>query len=267
MTWWRHVVALEFRKILAYRSDFWVTFIGQTLLQLLIARAFWSSVFHSQNITEMNGYTLPMMTLYYLIVPIGTKILQGENIGFLSRDIYDGSFTKYLIYPLSPFVYKAFTYLTYVAFYSIQLILIYSLFRFYYMDESLSLSNFQNLFLGVMLFICGSITYMFLTMMIELLALYADNIWSLVVMLRFFNSFLGGGMVPISFFPEWAQDILSYLPFASMVSLPVRTVLGQTTGLEILNGVFVLVIWTIIFMGGASLIWKKGQKLYTGVGI
>lgn len=264
MKWWGSVLAMELRKILAYRSDFWVTFIGQTALQLLIATSLWKSIFETQGSTELQGYTLPMLTLYYLLVPIGTRILLGENVGFISREIYDGSFSRYLIYPLSHFQYKTVTYLTYSVFYSVQLILMYALFHFFYAETAPSL---LNLFSGVALFLLGSVAFMSLAMSIEFISLWADNIWSLMVMLRFFTAFFGGGFIPLAFFPAWSLPILKWMPFPYLVALPVRTIMGITTNEEILQGIILLIAWTVIFQVVARLIWARGQKHFHGVGV
>ncbi len=233
---------MEIRKILAYRSDFWITFIGQTIIQISIARALWQSIFASEGVEVMQGFTLPMMTLYYLIIPIGTKILTGENIGFLSREIYDGTFNRYLIYPLSFFQYKSLTYMTYSAFYGLQLILIYCGHSFFQYG-SISLLAIANLTLGIGLFMVAAFAYCMLAMIIELLSLWADNIWSLMVLCRFVIFFLGGSHVPLNFFPTCAQEALKYTPFPYFISLPARTIMGISTYQEILSGFFFLIVW------------------------
>lgn len=265
MKWWRSVFSMELRKILAYRSDFWVTFLGQTFIQLLIARALWKSVFEAQNTSSMEGFTLDMMTLYYLIVPIGTRMLTGENIGFISREIYEGTFTRYLIYPLSVFQYKTITYLTNSLFYGIQLMILYVLYHVCYLGGSLG--NLPDLVLGVSLFLVASMTYLMMAIVIELLALWADNIWSLMVMLRFFTTFFGGGFIPLDFFPAWARSLLQWTPFPYLVSLPVRATMGMTSVGDMTSGLIILLSWCLIFMMCVKLIWMKGQKKYTGVGI
>lgn len=267
MNWWRHVMAMEFRKILAYRSDFWITFLGQTIIQLVVARALWQAVFEAQGTNEMQGYTLEMMSLYYLIAPIGTKILTGENIGFLAREIYEGTFTRYLLYPLSVFQYKTLTYLTYSLFYGIQLIILFSLFRIFIADAPYTFYDFRNLILGVSLFLLAALAYGMMALLIEMLALWADNIWSLMVMLRFFTSFFGGAFIPLDFLPAWAQNVLSYTPFPYLVTLPIKTIMGFTSIGDISQGICILLVWILFFMQGVRLLWKRGEKKYTGVGI
>jgi ABC-2 type transport system permease protein len=267
MKWWKHVVAMELRKILAYRSDFWITFIGQTLIQLLVARALWQMIFATQGVTEMQGYSLEMMTLYYLIVPIGMRMLTGENIGFLAREIYEGTFTRYLLYPLSVFQYKTLTYLTYSLFYAFQLFIIYSLFRIFISETPFTLLHVANLIAGILLFFLAAMTYVMMAMLIEMISLWADNIWSLVVMLRFFTSFFGGGLIPLNFLPAWTQAALTWTPFPYLISLPARTIMGLSHFQEITQGVFVLLVWILTFMGCVKVVWGRGQHKYTGVGI
>lgn len=266
MKWWRFVVASEIRKILAFRVDFWVTFLGQTLIQLFIARALWENIFETNGQKEMEGFTLTMMTLYYVIVPVTTKMLAGENIGFLSREIYDGSFNRYLIYPISFFQYKSLTYLTYSAFYGLQLIILYVAFHLIQFG-GITLIQLSYLFSGLVLILMAAGTYLMLSMVIELISLWADNIWSLMVMARFICHFFGGSFVPVTFFPDWLQALLKYTPFPYMISLPVRTAMGMVSSEEYLLGALNLVFWTITLRLIAGLLWKKGQHRYTGVGI
>lgn len=266
MNWWKFVVASELRKILAFRSDFWVSFVGQTLVQVIIARALWENIFASTGKEVMEGFTLSSMTLYYIVAPVGMRALMGENIGFLSREIYDGSFSKYLIYPISFFQYKTLTYLTYSAFYLLQLIFIFLLYQILFGD-GLSAASIGNLALGVSIFFLASFAYAMVSMFIELISLWADNIWSLMVMARFFLFFFGGSFVPLAFFPNWAQEILAITPFPYLVSLPIKATMGLATTSEILSGICALSVWTFIFNLMTKLLWKKGQLRYTGVGI
>ena len=265
MNWWRHVVSMELRKILAYRSDFWVTFLGQVLIQLVIARALWENIFAFEGKEVMEGFTLPMMTLYFLIVPLGSKMLMGENMGFLSREIYDGTFTRYLIYPVSFFQYKTLTYLTHSCFYGVQLVLLYLLYNAFLGE--INPAMFQNLLLGAGVFLVASLAYCMLSCFFELISLWAENIWAVMVMIRFIVYFLGGSFIPLTFFPKWSAALLAWTPFPYMISLPARTVIGLSSSQEILQGIFILLIWALFFMGSAIILWKKGEKNYAGVGI
>lgn len=266
MNWGPEVVSLQLRKIFAYRSDFWINFLAQALVQLFVARALWLSVFAVQGTSELEGFTLPMLTLYYLLSPIGFRILQGEGAGFLSKEIYEGTFTRYLLYPLSFFSYKSLTYLTQSAFYCVQMILIYGLYQMIF-GVGFTVSSVGNLFLGVSLFFASAMVYLTLSFLVELLALWADNVWALTVTLRFVVNFFGGGVIPLAFFPVYAQKILHYTPFPHIMSLPIRTIMGMNSSAEIIEGSLLLLFWGIVLGSLARGLWGLGEKKYTGVGI
>lgn len=62
------------------------------------------------------------------------------------------------------------------------------------------------------------------------------------------SSFLSGGMIPLTFFPEKVLAILKYLPFSSMQSTPLLIYSGNITGTEILKGITMQIIWMIILI-------------------
>jgi ABC-2 type transport system permease protein len=264
MSWWKSIASMELRKILAYRSDFWITFVGQTLIQFLVAKALWQNIFESKNISSMNGFDLSRLSLYYLLVPITSRVLSGENIGFLSREIYEGQFTKYLIYPLNFFQYKSITYLTHSFFYLSQLILSLFIFKIFNPEVTIQISSIA---LGCFFLIISALCYLFMSFCIELISIWADNIWSLMLVLRFFVSFLGGGFVPISFFPESIIQILKFFPFYYLINFPILIMQGQIDNIEILKGLFILILWIVFFIFAMKRIWRLGEKSYSGVGI
>jgi ABC-2 type transport system permease protein len=265
MRWTFFVIGSEIRKILAFRADFWITFLGQTFVQILIARALWQSIFESSGQNVMEGFTLETMTLYYLIAPVGAKMLTGENIGFLSREIYDGSFNRYLIYPVSFFLYKTLTYLTYSLFYGLQLAVLIILYHSFL--GGLNFPIVENLMVGLGVFVFASFTYANISILVELIALWADNIWSLMIMVRFLIFFLGGIFVPLNFLPLDLQKILQFTPFPYLIDLPIKTIMGKSSTDDISIGLLILLGWGVFFRLMAKLVWKKGQQHYTGIGI
>ncbi len=267
MSWQQKVVSTEIRKILAYRSDFWVNFLGQALIQLCIARALWTSIFESNGASEMRGMTLEQITLYYLVAPLTMKILMGENIGFLARDIYDGGLNRYLVWPLPPLGYKLLTYLTYSAFFILQLTILYSIGRFFLDPAPYTGMEFIRLGAGIIYLLIACVGYFCLSSLCEMVAFWADNTWTLGVMLRFVGAFLGGAFLPLSFFPEWLREIVEYLPFAAMISGPVNLILGRADMIDSLQNLAILLTWIVILSFAVRKMWQQGNLKYTWVGM
>jgi ABC-2 type transport system permease protein len=261
------IVSTELRKILAYRSDFWINFIGQMLIQLFIARALWTAVFEANGVQEMKGMTLSNLTLYYLLAPLTMKVLLGENIGFIAREIYDGGLNRFLVWPISALGFKATTYMTYSLFFLTQMILLYLIGRFYLDPTPFIVDEVYRLAVAVVFIITGSFVYFCLMCLCEMVAFWADNTWTLGVMLRFVISFLGGAFLPLNFFPETVQSILNLLPFSSMVSAPVNIILGKMSYSDAVIAYLILLLWLPLIFWASRVLWRKGCLQYTGVGM
>jgi ABC-2 type transport system permease protein len=261
------IFLLEVRKIMAYRSDFWINIIGQVATTLVVSYSLWKSIFTFQNIEVMNGFTMHALIFYYVSMPLISRTLLGEDIGFLAREIYEGSLNKYLVYPLSVFGFKNITYFVHSIFYAIQLGFVFGIFYFVIGPDHTFSLEWGNLFAGIIGLMIGSSVYFILSCSIETIAFWADNIWSLRVLLRMANNFLGGMMVPLAFFPEWALSILKYTPFPYLLTFPINTIMGKVGMEEWFTSVAILLVWYIIFFIIFRIIWARGKFQYTGVGI
>ena len=74
------------------------------------------------------------------------------------------------------------------------------------------------------------------------------------------SSFLSGGMIPLTFFPEKVLAILKYLPFSSMQSTPLLIYSGNITGTEILKGIAMQIIWMIILIAIGKVLMNHSIK-------
>lgn len=265
--WLMQVYAMELRKGITYRADFWVNFIGQTFSTIVISYFLWKSIFEYNQVTELNGYTLNKMVFYYLVVPLIFRVQQGEAIGSISKDIYEGGLNKFILYPINYYYYKIATYFANATLFLGQLILIIFLYQFFIGDSSVYSFNLSNSIMFFSALILGTLTYFALNSISELISFWADNIWSLGVIVRFFTNFLGGGMVPLAFFPEWGQTILKYTPFPYFISFPIKLLFGEVLLYEFFFNMLILTFWCAIFILISKFVWNRGKFAYTGVGI
>jgi ABC-2 type transport system permease protein len=261
------VFNLEIRRLVTYRSDFWVNFFGQIFFSLVVAYFLWSSIFEAGQTTNINGLTIQGMIFYYLVAPLVFRIQQGTGIGFISREIYDGNLNKYLIYPLNYYQYKLATYLANSVFIFLQLIVLMSLYNLFFYDPVIYSFDLVNTLAFIIVVTISSISFFYLFSIFEFMAFWFDNIWSLAVILRFLTSFLGGVLIPLKLFPEWAQTLLYYTPFPYFIDFPMNVFTGNMTLHHYITNLIILVIWLLVFRFLSILTWKKGNYSYTGVGI
>jgi ABC-2 type transport system permease protein len=262
-----HVFSLEIRKILSYRVDFWLQFAGGVGVQVLLAYFLWSSVFESRGITELGGYSFRGIMLYYLLAPLITRMICGMEHGSIAPEIYDGSLNRYLVYPVSFFGYKLAAHYALLVVAGAQIIVALTVFKLMFgipPEAHLSILGAAMAFTTTLF---SAVLYFFMVSCLELVAFWADNIWSLLVMLRFSTYFLGGAAVPLTLFPDWMQGVLYLLPFRFVVSFPEACLFGHVSWVEWLQSMLILGGWILVAWACAQFIWMRGTKQYSGVGI
>lgn len=265
--WQVQVFLTELRKLTAYRLDFWVNFLGQTFVALIIAYFLWVSIFNYAQTDLIKGHSIDYMIYYYLMVPLIFRIQQGPGIGFLSREIYDGGMNKYLLYPIDVFQYKAATYVANSVFFLMQLFIVLTLYHLFFYNPQIFTFSLINIFFFLISMTLAVFTFLYLFSISELMAFWFDNTWSLGVMLRFLVSFLGGALIPLAFFPDWAKKALMYTPFPYLIDFPMQCLSGQLPYYDILIYSLISLAWLFVFRSLCLFIWNKGQYQYTGVGI
>lgn len=264
--WLFEVFRSEIRKVFAYRADFWIQYLFNIAAHIGVAYFLWKAIFEANGVTEMRGYSFTGLMLYYLLVPLISRIIFGSELGAIGREIYDGSLTRYLIYPVNFFQYKLMQYLAHSLIYFIQMGV--GLTAFVLLFGVPGDVNFSAISLLVIptLFLSALLNFT-ITLTLELFAFWADNVWTLLVMVRFSVGLLGGGMLPLAFFPEWGETILRKLPFVYLTAFPADLIMGKLSLIDWAQGSVITVIWTLIFAFAATRVWRAGSYKYTGVGI
>ena len=77
---------------------------------------------------------------------------------------------------------------------------------------------------------------------------------------------LSGRLVPLTLMPEWVQTVAWFLPFRWTFYFPIQTLVGDLSNEELLGGLAMQALWTVIGIGLFSLVWRYAIKRYTAVG-
>ncbi len=267
MSYLRHVYSMELRKLIAYRVDFWLNACFTIGAQLLIAFYLWTSIFEARGVQEMEGYGLEAMMAYYLCAIFSAQIVHGPMGGSFNREIYDGSLSKYLVYPVSLFAFKFARSTSNASLYFLQLLVVVFLIDIIFGFPAGSEPELVDIAMVIPTYLLAIATYFCIASCFELGAFWADHVWSLLVMLQLINGLFGGVMLPLEFFPVWLQEICAYLPFQYLIALPAKTLLGQVSFFEWWTGLCVLAAWCLLSLMTLRFIWRRGLLQYSGVGM
>jgi ABC-2 type transport system permease protein len=109
--------------------------------------------------------------------------------------------------------------------------------------------------------------YFGMTFLLGLSAFWLKKITGLRRIRRVFLGFLGGSFVPLTLFPDWAQQLLHYLPFESTRFVPITIYLGTLSNAEVIRALFVQIIWIAILYAIIYWVWTRAYKMYSSVGV
>lgn len=261
------VVSIEFRRILAYRADFWLQLFASTLAHMLAAGFLWYSIFESKGTDTIRGYTFETMLIYYLAVSFVDRAVRTGDRGQISTEIYEGTLSKFLVYPVPVFFYWLSVHVSRSLFFSIQIFLVI-LPLAYFLWQGSAVEFIVNTLYSFILLFTASILFFLLSSIVESVAFWADHVWSLLVLLRFLIYFCGGGLIPLKLFPDYAVIFFNFTPFPYLLSFVVQsfTATELISQQGFLKSFLIQIIWIAIASGILALIWSQGRKKYSGIG-
>ena len=266
LTAWWTLSLQEMKKIFSYRATFWIQFIGSAGGEIAVAYLLWQAIYVQNSGDLIGGFTFAEMVRYYVFSALLSRVIRGAENFQISHEIYDGSLTRFLIYPGSYFSYKLserFSFLLITLLQAFAGVLGYTLI---FHAETSSIFTVSGLTMSFFLAVYSAFFNFILTTIVELVAFWVDNVWSLSMILRFITGFLSGMMLPLSLYPSWVQQILNLTPFPSMIYIPVQLALGRAGAPQLFEALLIITAWLIPLGFGLNLVWKNGVRRYTGVG-
>lgn len=263
------VFTMELRKLMSYRANFWIGALFSFLIHIGVVYYVWRAAYTESGKTMIGEFTFPQMVTYYVLALLLGKMVRGVEFGAggVSDEIYQGSLTRYIIYPLRFFFFKYAQHLGQIAPALFQLVIFgtLSVYAFGLMEHV----HITPATVGMCLLSVAAANLMHLLIYwpVESVAFWQDSVWSLTVMTRFILSLLGGLMLPLSLFPEPMQRVFAVLPFQYLYTFPVRVMMGRVSPAEWVIGFSSCLAWSGVFGLIAFVVWRRGMKQYTGVGI
>lgn len=264
--WVREVLSLELKKRAAYVTNFWIKVIVPPIAQVGVAYFLWDSIFTNQNAETIGGYTFEGMMLYYIVASCIYQMVQ-PDVGIFIREIYEGTLTKFLVYPVPVILFKFIAHIAQLILVSIELVLGLLLYSLIIGGDVGAIWQYKSIILGAFAIVGAGYLFFIMASCLELLGFWVETVWGLVIMLQIITSLLGGKLIPLSLFPEWLQSSLQFTPFPYLVSFPTQVVFGAVPINEYLFGAGILLAWAAAFTVLASFIWNRGSYHYTGTGM
>ncbi len=109
----------------------------------------------------------------------------------------------------------------------------------------------------VLSFVLALVVYSQLNFLVGCLAFHMKNIDGVLRAKMVSGDFLAGVIVPFSFFPEWFQRVVEWLPFQAIGYTPVMIYLGKRPGPELWQALAVQAGWAFALWLGGRIAFRR----------
>lgn len=236
-------------------------------IPLVIFFFVWQAVFQEKDL--IGSYTFGSMISYYVAVRFISQFVNNESITEeIGREIREGLLTNYLLRSISHIVAKL---VGVLAFKIISMALAIPLLAllFFWLKEYLIFPKDFSLYglLAIVMVVSFALNFLifYCVSLFSFWLIQPRGLLSIINMI--FMRILAGVVFPIDLLPNFITNINRFLPFQFLFYFPAKIALGQVARQDILKGLVIELVWIIIFYFLIQYIWKKGLKIYEGVGI
>ncbi len=262
------IASMEARRRMSYRVDFWINSVAGFAAEFAIVWFLWKAMFAESGAEIIAGFTFEQVLVYYVVAILVGRLVRGTEFeGQPSEDIYAGGLNRYLLFPAPYFGVKYAQGAGALLPALVQAVLFGTVWLLIAGGRGMEDVTLLSGAMAIGALLLANILYYLMAYALHLVAFWADNVWSLLVALRFASGLFGGLMVPLALFPDGLREANSYLPFRSLFALPAETLLGRITPEAWAFGMGVGSAWVLILTVVVRVIWRRGNLQYSGIGI
>ncbi len=251
---------------MAYRGDF---LFGTILrfLPMLTTILLWQAVFKGAQETRLAGFTFNNMIAYLLLTNISRMFssMPGLAAG-IARDIREGTLKRYMIQPVDLigylFAYRVAHKIAYIVTSFIPYALLFYVCRHFFDEfpDAITLAAY-----AVSLVLAFLVGFFFETC-VGMVGFWFLEVTSILYIVMTLNFFISGHMLPLDLLPQPWAGILKVLPFQYLAYFPAVVFLGKVKGWALVLHLFGALLWALVFMLLARMLFKLGLIRYSAYG-
>lgn len=248
-----------FVNILAFRLRYFTGIITY-FLNVTVYFFIWTAVFHSAH--SIAGYNLPQIITYVSVGWIIRSFYWNTIDQEMAYEVIEGKIAMDLIKPVSVqwmWIFRAMGESAFrLGLLTLPVAVVVAL--VFPVQGPATRGDFF-LFMAAVIgsfFLMGAINFMIGTCAIPLksiLALIRAKYWLIEL--------LSGLLIPIPFFPGWAQHIMAWLPFEHIAYTPLQIYLGKFSRADALRGLATQWFWVAALLILAHLWWDRASRKIT----
>lgn len=249
-------IRIRFLTMLAYRMNYY-TGILIYLVNIGAQYFLWSAIYSGSE--GMGGMSMSQMTTYVAVAWMARAFYFNNLDREIANEIRDGSVAIQFIRPYPYLMVKMMQGLgeglfRLLLFSTPGMLLVWLLFPVHFPRDPLLWASFL-----LMLFFSFIINSQ-INIMTGLLAFFVENNEGMMRFKRVMVDLFSGLIIPVSFFPGWAEAVLRVLPFQAITYLPSAVFAGKTEGISIASVMGVQLLWLALLSAPIFLMWRQARN-------
>jgi ABC-2 type transport system permease protein len=186
--------------------------------------------------------------------------------GGIARDIRDGNLKKYLLQPIDMIAYllsyRGAHKMAYIVTSSIPYGLLFFLCRDVFDGWPDALTLLAYIVSLALAFLIG----FFFEATIGMIGFWFLEVTSFLYIINTLNFFVSGHMFPLDLLPPFWSSLLQMLPFQYLAYFPAMVFLEMKTGRELVIGLVMELVWAVLFIVLARVLFRFGLRRYSAYG-
>ncbi len=257
------ILKTEFKMMTVYRFEMAITLIVGPL-SILVFYFLWQAIYANTGVDIIRGFTFHQLVTYY-IVSWFVGILSYTHIeDSLRHEVRHGRIIRDLVKPINYIWLHFFTTIGHRLYAVIIEVIPLFIIAFVFFAVKVNLSYLPLFILSVLF--AAILTYL-ISAIVGMSAFWLIHNRGIIKIKRILLYFISGAVLPLTFFPQWFQNLSFYMPFQYLTFVPINIWLAKYTIPQAFQFLGIQIGWILIFYLLCIFVWKSAIKKVTAVGV
>ncbi len=109
-------------------------------------------------------------------------------------------------------------------------------------------------------FVLGYFVSVLIGLVIGLVGFWTLQTQGVIAIYLYVSQFFTGALVPLGFFPAWLRRVADLLPFQAQAFIPLSLYMGNVAPKEIPRALGVQLVWVVVLIAIAWLMWRRAIR-------
>jgi ABC-2 type transport system permease protein len=256
MSMYLEMIRIRFLMMLAYRTNYYS---GILIYSINIGTYYflWSAIYGDKS--EIQGLSILQMTTYVAVAWMARAFYFNNIDREIAAEIQDGKVAIEMIRPYNYLGMKTMNALGEgifrILFFSVPGMMIVAL--IFPVSFSASLTTWLFFFFSL---VFSFIVNTQINLLTGIMTFFFFNNTGLIRAKRVVIDLFSGLLLPISFYPDWAQGLMTYLPFQAISYIPSMIFTEGFVGQDIYQALLLQAFWAILLLIPIKLLWILAKK-------